>query len=162
MRCEICGKKIIDEPITTKIDGSAMKVCKDCSKFGKIQRPPSKPAHARGPQGAPRGRKTPQRRPRRRETTYELLEDYNTIIRQAREKKGWSREDLGRKINEKVSVVSRLETAHMAPDTKLARKIEKILGVVLLEKMEDTTGEEFKAGSLKGSTIGDIARIKKQ
>lgn len=161
MRCEICGKKIIDEPITTKIDGSAMKVCKDCSKFGKIQRPPSKPAQARGPQGTARGRRIPQSRPRRRETTYELLEDYNTIIRQAREKKGWSREDLGRKINEKVSVVSRLETAHMAPDTKLARKIEKILKIELLEKIEDTTSEEFKANSLKGSTIGDIARIKK-
>jgi putative transcription factor len=161
MRCEICGKKIIDEPITTKIDGSAMKVCKDCSKFGKIQRPPSKPAHARRPQGAARGTRSPQSRPRRRETTYELVEDYNTIIRQAREKKGWSREDLGRKINEKVSVVSRLETAHMAPDTKLARKIENILKVVLLEKIEDTTGEEFKANTIKGSTIGDIARIKK-
>lgn len=162
MRCEICGKKIVGQPITTKIDGSAMKVCKDCSKFGKIQRPPSKPAHGRRPQGAARGGKTPQRRPRRRETTYELLEDHNVIIRQAREKKGWSREDFGKKINEKVSVVSRIETGHMVPDIKLARKIERILGVVLLEKLEDTTDEEFKAGSLQGATIGDIARIKKQ
>jgi putative transcription factor len=161
MRCEICGKKIIGQPNTTKIDGSAMKVCENCSKFGKIQRPPSKPTHSRGQQGGVRKAKTPQRRPRRRETTYELLEDYNTIVRQSREKKGWSREDFGAKINEKVSVVTRIETGHMPPDIKLARKIEKIMGIVLIEKVEDTSGEEFKAGSLKGSTIGDIARIKK-
>ena len=115
----------------------------------------------RSQQGGVRKAKTPQRRPRRRETTYELLEDYNTIVRQAREKKKWSREDFGAKINEKVSVVTRIETGHMPPDIKLARKIEKIMGIVLLEKVEDTSGEEFKAGSLKGSTIGDIARIKK-
>ncbi len=151
MRCEICGKKIVEQPIKTKIDGSVMNVCTDCSKFGKIQREPPKPSR-------PRPRRTA---PPRRETTYDILEDYQTIIREAREKKGWSREDLGEKIYEKVSVINRLESGKMVPDIKLARKMEKILKITLIEKIEDAGGEDFKSASMKGATIGDIARIKK-
>ncbi|MEW6010800.1 MAG: TIGR00270 family protein [Methanobacterium sp.] len=151
MRCEICGKKIVEQPIKTKIDGSVMNVCTDCSKFGKIQREPPKPARQRPRRMAPP----------RREITYDILEDYQTIIREAREKKGWSREDLGEKIYEKVSVINRLESGKMVPDIKLARKMEKILKITLIEKIEDAGGEDFKSASMKGATIGDIARIKK-
>ena len=33
MNCEICGKPIEGRPIRTKIDGSVLEVCKECSKF---------------------------------------------------------------------------------------------------------------------------------
>lgn len=153
MRCEICGKKIMGQPLKTKIDGSVMNVCNDCSKFGKIQRQPKKPTTR------PRAVNRP---PRRERPSYEVLEDYNSIVREAREKKGWSRENLAEKIYEKVSVINRIEAGRMSPDIKLARKLEKILNVTILEKLDDTQSEEFKASSLKGATIGDIARIKKR
>ena len=35
MNCEICGKPIEGRPIRTKIDGSVLEVCKECSKFGR-------------------------------------------------------------------------------------------------------------------------------
>ncbi len=152
MRCEICGKKISEHPLKTKIDGSIMNVCKNCSKFGKIQREPPKPSKSRS-----RPRVT-----RKDEPTYDILEDYSGRIREAREKKGWSREDLAKKIYEKVSVINRIETGKMVPDIKLARKIEKILNITLIEKLEDNTNAEFKAASMKRSTIGDIALIKKR
>ncbi|MCK9152123.1 multiprotein bridging factor aMBF1 [Methanobacterium alcaliphilum] len=152
MRCEICGKKIMGQPIKTKIDGSVMNVCNDCSKFGKIQRQPTRPTKPRAI----------QRPPRREKPTYEVLEEYNNIVREAREKKGWSRENLAEKIYEKVSVINRIESGRMSPDIKLARKLERILNITILEKLEDTQSEEFKASSLKGATIGDIARIKKK
>lgn len=152
MRCEICGKKISEHPIKTKIDGSIMSVCKICSKFGKIQREPPKPSISRS-----RPRVT-----RKDEPTYYILEDYSGLIRDAREKKGWSREDLARKIYEKISVINRIETGKMVPDIKLARKIEKILNISLIDKLDDNTNADFKAASLKKSTIGDIAQIKKR
>lgn len=151
MRCEICGKKIIGRPIRTKIDGSVMQTCQDCSKFGKVQREPQRT-------GKPT---TTPRRPRFTEPSQEVLEDFNTVIRLAREKKGWSREDLAEKIYEKVSVINRIESGRMIPDIKLARKLERILKVRLLEKVELEKPEGLGSQGVKGATIGDIARIKR-
>ncbi len=154
MRCEICGKKIVEKPIKTKIEGSIMLTCKDCSKFGKVQREPPKPKRP----GAARGIK---RQYKPVEPVNEVLENYNEIIRMAREKKGWSREELGEKIYEKASVISRIESGKMVPDIKLAKKFERILNVKLIEKTNDVTQEDIGPSNVKGTTIGDIARIKK-
>jgi len=156
MRCEICGKKLVEEPLKTKIDGSIMVTCKECSKFGKIQREPPKPKRP----GAPRGSAT-RRVQKPREPAEEVVENVNDIVRDAREKKGWSREELGEKIYEKASVVTRIESGKMIPDLKLARKIEKLMNVVLVEKNDDVTADEIGHLKIRGATIGDIARIKK-
>lgn len=151
MRCEICGKNIIGRPIRVKIDGSVMQTCKECSKFGKVQKEPRKPAKPR----------TIPRRPRIREPSYEVSEDFNTIIRQAREKKAWSREELAKKLYEKASVIGRIESGKMIPDIKLARKIEKILNISILDKIEDEQPEDTVSSRRGGTTIGDIAHIKR-
>src|SRR5664280_2072704 len=155
MRCEICGKKLVEEPLKTKIDGSIMVTCKECSKFGKIQREPPKPKRP----GAPRGSAT-RRVQRPKEPAEEVVENVNDIVREAREKKGWSREELGEKIYEKASVVTRIESGKMVPDLKLARKIEKLMNIVLVEKNEDVSADEMSHSKIRGATIGDIARIK--
>ena len=157
MRCEICGKKLVEEPLKTKVDGSIMLTCKECSKFGKVQREPPKPKRP----GAPRGGKVTKRIQRPIEPVEEVVENYNEIVRQAREKKGWSREELGEKIYEKASVVNRIESGKMVPDLKLARKIEKIMHVVLIEKSDDISADETGHSKVRGATIGDIARIKR-
>ena len=157
MRCEICGKKLVEEPVKTKVDGSIMLTCKECSKFGKVQREPPKPKK----QGAPRGGRASQRIQRPREPTEEVVENFKEIVRQAREKKGWSREELAAKIYEKASVVSRIESGKMVPDLKLARKFEKIMKIVLIEKTDNVTADEIGHKKTRGATIGDIARIKK-
>jgi putative transcription factor len=156
MRCEICGKKIVEEPIKTKVDGSIMLTCKECSKFGKVQREVPKPKRP----GAPRGG-APRRIQRPKEPAEEVVENVKDIVRQAREKKGWSREELGEKIYEKASVVSRIESGKMVPDLKLARKIEKLMNVVLIEKNDDVSADAMAHSKIRGATIGDIANIKK-
>lgn len=150
MRCEICGKKVVGRPFRVKIEGSIMQTCKECSKFGKIQKEPPKPVK----------RSTP-RRIHYREPTNEVLEDYNNVIRLAREKLGWSRENLGEKVNEKVSVISRIEMGRMVPDIKLAKKLEKILGVTLIEEVENENLDDKDHHRFKGATIGDVAFIKR-
>jgi len=156
MRCEICGKKLVEEPLKTKVDGSIMLTCKECSKFGKVQREVPKPKRP----GASRAR-TPRKVQRPREPAEEVVENVKDIVRQAREKKGWSREELGEKIYEKASVVSRIESGKMVPDLKLTRKIEKLMNIVLIEKNEDLSSDETGHSKIRGATIGDIARIKK-
>ena len=151
MRCEICGKKIVGKPMKTKIESSIMTTCNECAKFGKIQREPAKP----------RKRRPVNRAPRIREPSEEVVENYNKIIRDAREKKGWSREELAEKLYEKSSVVNRIESGKMIPDIKLARKFERTLNIKLIEKIEDSATEDIGPSSARGTTIGDIARIKR-
>lgn len=151
MRCEICGKKVLGRPIRIKIEGSLMQTCEECSKLGKVQKEPPR---------APRPRATP-RRPRVREPSYEVSEDFNITVRKAREKKGWSREDLAKNVNEKSSVINRIESGKMIPDIKLARKLEKVLNVILLEKIEEEQLDDTGPQKLRGATIGDIAHIKR-
>ncbi len=103
----------------------------------------------------------PRRVQRPKEPAEEVVENVKDIVRQAREKKGWSREELGEKIYEKASVVSRIESGKMVPDLKLARKMEKLMNIVLIEKNEDLSADESSHSKIRGATIGDIARIKK-
>ena len=151
MRCEICGKKIIGKPVKTKIESSIMLTCTECSKFGKVQREPPKA----------KKRRAIKRTPRVREPSEEVVENYKIIIRDAREKKKWSREELAEKLYEKASVVSRIESGKMVPDIKLAKKLEKTLNIKLIEKQEDIRPEDRGSSASKSATIGDIARIKR-
>lgn len=150
MRCEICGKKIV-KPVKTKIESSVMLTCNECAKFGKVQREPPKP---RKPMPV-------KRSPRFREPSEEVIEDYNTLIREGREKKRWTREELAEKIYEKASVINRIESGKMVPDIKLARKLERILNITLIEKTESMKPEDLGPSARRGATIGDIARIKR-
>ncbi len=151
MRCEICGKKVVGKPVKTKIESSVMLTCNECSKFGKVQREPPK---ARKPRPV-------KRSPRFREPSEEVIEDYNVIIREGREKKRWTREELAEKIYEKASVINRIESGKMIPDIKLAKKLERILDIKLIEKTESIKADDLGPSVRRGATIGDIARIKR-
>ena len=96
------------------------------------------------------------------EPTEELIEDYESIIRQARESKELSREKLAEKIYEKVSVINRIESGKMVPDIKLAKKLEKALNISLIEKISDMDLEDFKNRTSGGPTLGDIVKIKRK
>ncbi|HPX78087.1 MAG TPA: multiprotein-bridging factor 1 family protein, partial [Methanobacterium sp.] len=106
--------------------------------------------------------RTPPSRLRSREPSYEVSEDYNTLIRTARERNNWSREELAQKLNEKTSVINRIESSKMIPDIKLARKIERLLKIQILEKIDDEHQEDSVSSTKGGTTIGDIAMIKKR
>ena len=62
----------------------------------------------------------------------EVTEDYASKIRVAREKLGLSHEDLGKKINEKASLLRHMETGKMAPNNQLANKLEHVLRIKLM------------------------------
>lgn len=151
MRCEVCGRSV-DKTMKVEIEGSTMKVCSGCAKFGstKATRAP-KPAFGK-PKKFSRG---PSHKPKQREL--EVLDGFGDIIRAARERKGMKREDLGRVINEKASVISRLESGAMVPDTKLARKIERALGIEILGVLDDGDFERSDHPS-GGMTIGDLIK----
>ncbi|MBE6499338.1 MAG: TIGR00270 family protein [Methanobrevibacter thaueri] len=165
MECEICGKTVPENnPIRAKIEGSVMVVCKECSKLGKIQKTPPKPKFVKKTKST-RKNNTPTRKKtysRNDEPTEELIENFSEEIRHARESKKWSREDLGKKINERVSVINRIETGKMTPDNKLTKKLEKTLDITLLEKVDNVDLNQFINNSTGERTLGNIMKIKRK
>jgi len=85
----------------------------------------------------------------------EIVEGYANKIRLAREKLGLSHEDLGKKINEKASLLRNIETGKMAPNNQLANKLEHVLKIKLLVPLSD---EKVAIPKMKsdGLTLGDL------
>ena len=59
----------------------------------------------------------------------ELAQDYGIRIKKAREKSASTHEDLGRRINEKISVLKKLENQKMKPDDRLVEKLQRALKI---------------------------------
>jgi putative transcription factor len=63
--------------------------------------------------------------------------DYNAVVKKARERLGLTQEELGRRVGEKASVISKIETGRLRPSVMLARKLEHVLRIKLLESIEE-------------------------
>ncbi len=165
MNCEICGTEIKGEPYKTKIDNSLMITCKECSSYGKVQYAPKRSNNRRkNNKKNNNNNKSPQNRTytKKPKDEYELVDDYEKIIRQSREQKQLTQKKLGEKIYERESVIAHIESGKMVPDDRLARKLEKVLNIKIIEKIESNEREFKDIRRYKEATIGDIARIKRK
>lgn len=86
----------------------------------------------------------------------ELVEDLPQRIRQARDARGWKQSDLGAKINEKASIIAKLESGAISPGDDLVRKIERELGIRLKERVQPVAVK--KQASPGGLTLGDLIK----
>jgi len=165
LRCEVCGHKIHTEPITAVIEGARLTVCVECSKHGKIlqQEEISLPKIAIGPSKKPQVHVTlVQKKPLAVsvQITKELTESYPNKIRVAREKLGLTHEELGKKINEKASVLRNLEVGKMAPNNQLASKLEHMLKIKLLVPITEEKATTLPKAANQEMTLGDIIEYK--
>ncbi len=140
MLCEMCGKDV-EVTSRVRVEGTVLRLCADCSRFGQIVDPPPVAAPSGGG-GRPRSvlaATRPAGAPRRMEERdlyteigeLELAPDWGRRVRVAREALAWTPEDLAKKLNEKKSVVLRIESGGMHPPDALVRKIEHLLKVRL-------------------------------
>ena len=75
-------------------------------------------------------------RPRQKEADIEnlyVVEEFPRLIKEAREKMSWTQEDLAKKLMERKNVLSNIERGALVPDIKFAKKLERVLGIKLLE-----------------------------
>ena len=163
MRCEVCGRKIHDEPITAVIEGAKLIVCVECSKHGKI-------IHEEEVALPQKNLKKPQapvpmvqRKPivAKVEITQEPAVDYANKIRAAREKLGLTHEELGKKINEKASVLRNLEVGKMTPNNQLAAKLEHMLKIKLLVPISEEKVTQIPQSANQELTLGDLIELGK-
>lgn len=120
--CELCGSQITGEVIPIVVENVPMKVCRPCSKHGK-------------PAVGKKVEKKPQ--PVKEMFTFSLpsvREDYSRLIKDARERLGLTQDELGGKIAEQGTVVKLLEQSKFKPDQELAKKLEEVLGISLIEE----------------------------
>jgi putative transcription factor len=140
MLCEMCGKDV-ESRSAVELEGTVLQLCNDCSRFGKVLSPPAAPAPTRA--GLPssaggvderlraRGQRMVERDLYQELPELDLVPDWPKRIRQAREKLGWSPEDLGKKLNEKKSLVLKLESGNIHPPDATVRKVEHLLKIRL-------------------------------
>lgn len=147
----MCGKEA--ELYAALVEGTELSVCGNCCKFGKILR------KIKIEEPKKKKKDKPIKKPEEPVIVQAIVEDYAQMIRKAREKLCLNQKDFARKISEKESLVHNFETGKIEPSLKIALKLEKMLGIKLIEEVEET---EEKTSKIKpeGFTIGDIIKSK--
>ncbi len=145
--CEVCGTRT-NSLRKISLDSAILSVCEKCSSLGTDL----------GGYGTVR-----TRRPRYRSEEVEmgLVDGYEKAIQKARTARNWKQEELALKINEPESLVNKIESGKMTPSEKVARKLERILGVSILERVERTAVELDRTKG-KAITLGDVVTIRKR
>jgi len=98
------------------------------------------------------------------ELSYKLVSGYGKKIRTAREKLGLKRDELARRLGISESALRKIEAEKLSPDLTLARRLEKILHISILRKIDIELLEMISKTSREESkplTIGDVMIIEK-
>ena len=137
----MCGRQVTDGKKTAVlIDGTIFNVCMQCSRRGKPYLPAESPSKKKSV-AMHTPRKSSPKIPMIDETI--LDPNFARIIREARVKKGLTHEQLGARMNEKATLLKKIETGTLKPDEILARKLEIFLGIKLYIKSQEE-GENDK------------------
>jgi putative transcription factor len=146
VECVLCGKET-KELVKVEVEGAEIEVCKSCAATGKFSVKEEK-----------REIYQPIKRKIYLDEELEFVPNYGSIIRKAREAKGLSRKEFAKILGEKEGMIRRIEEEKALPFEKLREKIEKLLGIKLLQKYEEKV--KVKKREESELTIGDIAEIK--
>jgi putative transcription factor len=156
MNCDLCGSK--REPFYKgRVEEVSMTLCDDCKNVGEDvkQVPSSVAVNKKTPttQSSTRIRTTPEHK----EIIQIIRPNYPQIIKRAREYKGLKQEDFAKIIAEKASVIHSLESGKHTPSIDLARKLERHLGITLIEQHEEQSRANIKSSSIP-LTIADLIK----
>jgi putative transcription factor len=144
MKCEMCGKDT--KLFRTLIEGSEMMVCRECTKYGIIL--PEKVA-------VRIKRSVPYSKDVFDEMKKELVEGWGSKIKEARERKGLTREQLGAKIGEKTITIAKIENEELRPPDETVKKLEKFLEINLFCEVGSVP---LKPKNVKAVTLGDLIK----
>jgi len=173
-QCEMCGAES-SSLTTTKVEGAELDLCDECSDFGTEVRTESSSSSstkystsssssssssssASGGTDSSGGGSS-----RRRRDMFDDMDqvatDYDDRIRSAREDRGLSQEDLANELNEKASLIRKLERGDVLPSDGVQTKLERELDISLSEGSGDEDAE-WSGGSSTTTTLGDVVKRK--
>jgi putative transcription factor len=178
VQCEMCGAET-GSPKTVKVEGAELDVCDDCADFGtevqtqdtsststkystsssSASSSSSSSSGGRSGGSSGGGGGGGSRRDMFDEMD-EVVQDYDDRIRDGREDRGLTQEELADQLNEKASLIRKLERGDVLPNDTVQRKLEKALDLSLSAggSGDDT---EWSGGSSTGeTTLGDVVKRK--
>ena len=150
MVCDMCGAQ--GKIYKTVVEGAELNLCHECSNFGKVtgiveQKADNKVIAKKDDFNA---------HPEQMDI---LVDDYAQKIREKRQSMGLSQEEFAKKINEKESLVQKIESGHFEPSIGLAKKIGGFLKIRLVEEYEEKH-EALAHSKTDSFTIGDFIKVK--
>ena len=173
-QCEMCGA---DEAslTTTKVEGAELELCSSCTDFGTEVRDEStgsgggkystssstgKSSSSSSSSGSG-GSSGGSTRPRDMfDDMDEIATDYDDQIRNARESRGLSQEELADQLNEKASLIRKLERGDTLPTDDIQRKLEKELDISLVEGESADEDADWETNDPGTMTLGDVVKRK--
>ncbi len=140
--CEICGKRRATAQVL--LEGAILSACRPCGKSGKF-------LHSLRELEAPK--ELPKTEVKEEE---EIVENWGEIIRKTRQDKGWTIEKLASEAREAISYMHAIESGRVKPTLKTAKKLEKILGIKLIEKPLGSATMNMTFKNPKEITLADL------
>ena len=168
-QCEMCGA---DKPslTTTKVEGAELELCDDCTEFGtevrqtdsaststKYSTSSSGSADSSDDSSGSSGSSGSSQRHDMFDEMDTVATDYDDRIRSAREERGMSQEDLADELNEKRSLIRKLERGDVLPSDDVQHKLEKALEISLTEG-DSADDSEWSSDSTGSVTLGDVVQ----
>lgn len=144
--CEMCGEA--GDLKETRVEGTVLDLCEDCQDMGEPVDRSDQVTQTTRPSTS--SRSSPEK---------EVVPDVDSRVKKAREDRNLSVSGLADQINEKESVVRRVEAGKLTPDRDLARTFEKALGVTLYETPPELEGGGRRE-TTREQTLGDVADVR--
>ncbi|MFB6159588.1 MAG: multiprotein bridging factor aMBF1 [Haloferacaceae archaeon] len=170
-QCEMCGAERASLT-TTKVEGAELELCDDCTDFGtevtttssststKYSTSSSDSSGSSSSSDGSGGSTSTRRRRDMFDDMDEIAADYDARIRSAREEEGLSQEELAGELNEKASLIRKLERGDILPSDEVRPKLERRLDVSLVEGGDTEEDEEWSGSSATTTTLGDVVKRK--
>ncbi|MGC8652221.1 MAG: multiprotein bridging factor aMBF1 [Candidatus Micrarchaeia archaeon] len=140
--CELCGRKI-EHAYVIEVEGVELRVCASCAAGKHIISEPKdsgRPAPGRKSQEVHRGI-----------DDYELVENYGAVIRAARESMKLPLKVLAEMLNEKETLLLRIEEQKTLPSAELVKKLEKALNIKLYAEQKADAGSHAQSHGSEAS-----------
>ncbi len=148
--CDLCGKEA--QLVGAVVEGSMMHVCKRCTSYGNV---------VKIPEVKHKTKERIKKIIKEPEEVSLIVQDYAGRIKQAREQMKLTQEELAKKLNEKESFLHKIEQGKQEPPLALAKKLEHVLGVKIIESYHEEGANPIELAN-EGLTIGDLIKIKRK
>lgn len=169
VNCEVCGKFAARHVVL--IEGAKSNVCEMCAKHGKIlDKPTSKKVDggsSANVSGSNYGKKTSAFKSGKKDENRsynmreEIIENYGEVVRREFNKSGKTYKEFANSLNESESYMRKIIRGEMMPTISTARKLEKALGITLIEESEKEK-INLRGTHTDDLTLGDLVEIKKK
>ncbi|WP_136715297.1 multiprotein bridging factor aMBF1 [Halorientalis salina] len=184
VQCEMCGAET-SSPNTVKVEGAELDVCDDCADFGtevrtqetsststKYSTGSSSSSGGSSSSGASSSSGTSSRSSGSAGSSGgggrdmfdeldEVAQDFDERIRTAREAAGLSQSELASQLNEKASLIQKLEQGDTLPTDSVQTKIERELDIDLTEGGGSGEETDWSSDTADGTmTLGDKVQRK--